>query len=1094
MKRAYLLAIGFLLLFSKGVNAQDDPLSPPSVVPSTPEAAALGKFIDVPVSHYTGVPQIGIPLCAVSEMGVGIDIALSYHGSGIKVDEIASRVGLGWSLSGQGSVTRSVRGTPDDYQGSGFLNTSITVADYFAATPIQQATWTIQNNTIGALDFESDMYYFNLPGGASGKFFFQQDGTPVMIPHNQDITINPVQNTAGHIEKWEITTANGLKYYLGKSQDGSKEAVDRTTSNTFTVQAGSGTTSFPETPAHFENYVTTWHLLEVVTPYNDVVEYAYEPITVSTSTVSFSGERSRLSGTGCGAGSSSYTQINNSRRRLQSITSENTTVAFTYGHNRQDLINDAALTKLSVFNNESTLIKEYRFTYDYFTSSIAHGNSVPFGDMDQRKKRLYLKELTETFAGSDNRQYEFEYDTTHILPDRLSFATDFWGYYNGKNNSTTHIPATEVFAQGQFFDTPGADRKVDSDYAKACSLKKIVYPTGGSTTYNFEGNMVQGGTAFFAATDYNLETIAFVNSTGNNAQVIEVPFTISNDPGNFNFPVQGIVDYSLQMYDTQGSPIPLCDPQGFDCPKVAVRDANNTLIADITNASGSIPIVQNGSYKLVVENYSADFGDKIDVFTTISGRRLLDPISPNAVFGGLRVKDVTLRDTDNSQILKKVYSYTQFDDANLSSGRALNPPTFVWDGLPCNSGPVVEVSSNPIFPMDNQGNYSVGYANVTEAFEGSETGKTEYTFHIEPLGQGDQTNVFDTNILGGLNDEFPNTPLHDLSYLRGLLLKQVHYRKNPNQSFSPIQQTVNTYHFRVTSERIQHSNIAMASRGNFHFANDYTNFSERFYMDSSENTTFFYNDSGALVNQLSQTTNYHYDSFPLHNQLTKTLTTNSEGNTTEVETKYAADVANISGLSGTQQNAISRLHANDLHRINTPIEVTTYEEGEKLSTQRTIYKDWGSDLVLPELVRTAKSNDGLEDRLEYTDYDSEGNILEVRQSNGSVTAYVWGYQQTYPVAKVENATRSQIEALSGFGNNFHAGAGALGQSQINQLRSLPNALVTTYTYKPMVGITSMTDTRGYTMYYEYDAFNRLTAIKDADNNLIEDYEYHYIGQ
>ncbi len=56
---------------------------------------------------------------------------------------------------------------------------------------------------------------------------------------------------------------------------------------------------------------------------------------------------------------------------------------------------------------------------------------------------------------------------------------------------------------------------------------------------------------------------------------------------------------------------------------------------------------------------------------------------------------------------------------------------------------------------------------------------------------------------------------------------------------------------------------------------------------------------------------------------------------------------------------------------------------------------------------------------------------------------------------------------------------------------LPGAQVTSFTYDPLVGISSMTDPKGYTTTYEYDQFNRLKSIKDADNNLLSDYEYHF---
>src|SRR5262245_2688761 len=66
-------------------------------VPS-PTAASLGKFGDVPVSYFTGIPQISIPLFTAKGRTLELPVSLSYHASGIKLEEIGGWVGMGWSL------------------------------------------------------------------------------------------------------------------------------------------------------------------------------------------------------------------------------------------------------------------------------------------------------------------------------------------------------------------------------------------------------------------------------------------------------------------------------------------------------------------------------------------------------------------------------------------------------------------------------------------------------------------------------------------------------------------------------------------------------------------------------------------------------------------------------------------------------------------------------------------------------------------------------------------------------------------------------------------------------------------------------------
>lgn len=53
------------------------------------------------------------------------------------------------------------------------------------------------------------------------------------------------------------------------------------------------------------------------------------------------------------------------------------------------------------------------------------------------------------------------------------------------------------------------------------------------------------------------------------------------------------------------------------------------------------------------------------------------------------------------------------------------------------------------------------------------------------------------------------------------------------------------------------------------------------------------------------------------------------------------------------------------------------------------------------------------------------------------------------------------------------------------------ALLTTYTHKPLVGVTSETDANNKTISYEYDELGRLLLTKDHEGNIIEQYEYNY---
>src|SRR5690349_2361229 len=78
------------------------------IVPPTPNATALGVYGAVPVSLHTGIPNISIPLYQMSGTDIQLPIELTYHASGVKVEQMASWVGLGWALNAGGVVTREV--------------------------------------------------------------------------------------------------------------------------------------------------------------------------------------------------------------------------------------------------------------------------------------------------------------------------------------------------------------------------------------------------------------------------------------------------------------------------------------------------------------------------------------------------------------------------------------------------------------------------------------------------------------------------------------------------------------------------------------------------------------------------------------------------------------------------------------------------------------------------------------------------------------------------------------------------------------------------------------------------------------------------
>ncbi|GAA3614606.1 RHS repeat domain-containing protein [Flavivirga amylovorans] len=254
---------------------------------------------------------------------------------------------------------------------------------------------------------------------------------------------------------------------------------------------------------------------------------------------------------------------------------------------------------------------------------------------------------------------------------------------------------------------------------------------------------------------------------------------------------------------------------------------------------------------------------------------------------------------------------------------------------------------------------------------------------------------------------------------------------------------------------------------------------------------------------------YHYGN-GLLNQLTS-VETNTSASTEKNVSKlsYPTDYSIEPYISMVDKNMVSPVIQSSQYIKENGVETF-------LSTSKTNYKEWYTDLIKPLSVQTSKEaiDNAFEEDIQFHSYYDNGNLKEISKKDGAHTVYIWGYHDEYPIAKIENVTYSQvssqvinIQALSDLDNDRTVDIintdgsiskigkeGDLREALRNLRSSLPNALVTTYTYDILVGITSVTDPKGYTMYYQYDDFNRLKQVKDADGKILSQNEYHYKGE
>lgn len=497
------------------VNGQ----SPPTF--ASPNAASLGKYGDIPVSYHTGTVDISVPIFTVKQGSLSLPITLSYHSSGIRVSELASWVGLGWSLNAGGMVTRTIHGGPDDdaWSEGTYATSDLGKRGWYGNGGVPSQLINCQNSTSflgslqqskangpngvtinpgcgcacwdyywdasqGYLDVEPDLYTFNF-NGYTGKFFFDASAVPHVMPE-QDVQIKPIfmVSNSKRFDGFEITTPDGFKYSFGGS--GATE---------ITKNDMSGAAAFKDPQTS-----TTWYLYRIMSPNGeDQINLTYTDENYSF------GNRGGHSvvvdalggviGTPAVASSIPGISLVSPGKRLTQITTSSgeTTINFTANTLREDLTstaglqgaNNSAMRLDRIDITSSQVCKRFTLSYAYFISSV-NCPSCPVEDFDT--KRLQLKSVQESDCLNSVvvPPYVFTYNSTP-LPRRYSLARDGWDYYNGADGNTGLI-SSDIVNPITGMPLGSANRTVTEDKMQAGILTQVSYPTGGSSSFVYEAH------------------------------------------------------------------------------------------------------------------------------------------------------------------------------------------------------------------------------------------------------------------------------------------------------------------------------------------------------------------------------------------------------------------------------------------------------------------------------------------------------------------------------------------------------------------------------------------------------------------------------
>ncbi|MDD3687973.1 MAG: hypothetical protein PHE56_14585, partial [Bacteroidales bacterium] len=743
MKRittTFLLLFILLKCFTENVHF-------PQFIPPSPNAQTFMKYGEYPVSSYTGVPNISIPIYTIQLKDITIPINFTYNASGIKVEEEASRVGLGWILNAGGIISQTIKGRYNDFDHGVYFNkynefkiddlhgfnnfieytvynrdfASFSVPDSFSITNFKSG---IYNSSIGCgiIEMAPDIFTYNFLG-YSGKFIFGRNGN-IIKENNDNIQIIPTINQTSSLplklESFKIITPDGTKYYFNQTEK----------------------SSFGQFVSSNNTYNSSFYLTKIETINKTVINFIYNKNGYTLGTYNRNHDFSF-----------SDININYSTHEIVTLSDiyyPGGHMHFNYVFDRLDYRSEPRIQSIQIYEQEINTSTWYLNPSSqdpmYFSAnfngieqptlerinSLIQPNVNNYNN-DWNTKRLKLNELKHVDKNNKSYSYKFSYNEVN-LPTKLSTAVDHWGYFNGETNHD-FIPAflhnvsttNDAVIEGINSST---NRDANEHYNQAFILKQIIYPTGGKTEFTYESNKFKMNNMendshsrdfMYSQQEVSIEgnSTTGLNNIPFHLKTFTIPYASGNPGGGHKSTLNMNLDLTLNSA-YKHRPI-----TGEPKLSISIMSGNN-IVWSYKYQSPETPDVNQFTgdtwhFTKIFDNidlYAGDYTLKIDcqegnmrlylndllfsIKRTIYPHEYLES-HPIGVGGGLRVKSVKNFDTANNLLNGKVFKYTNSEDNNdlNSTGKLMAYPHYQYafgkigaQGLLNNS-------------------YSVGYSEVT---------------------------------------------------------------------------------------------------------------------------------------------------------------------------------------------------------------------------------------------------------------------------------------------------------------------------------------------------------------------------------------------
>ncbi|WP_312901903.1 hypothetical protein [Chryseobacterium taichungense] len=1069
--------------------------------PTTANAYALDKVGKLPIDLFKGKANISIPIYNIKTENLNIPISISYNTGGIKLNELAGIVGLGWALNIPSNVTQNIFDKDDKYFSPYTKDVNVAYQNIRDVGVYDNDIRPyIEGLYSGIYDTKPDIFNFNLPN-INGSFIVN-NGIGYTIPHD-DIKVE----TYDDIKKIKIIDKEGNKFYL-------------TPKNIITSYSGETGSVTSSESLYSVDSIRTVSNKKITFLYNKTLSYSEKSINERANFLITQKPILGLFETSFPLPPYERYEGSNSNTEwlLTKIIFPDGEISLQYSDDnnlkttdsdiyRKDLnsVNGVALKKIVITNLAGNIVKDITFNYSYFESA-----SINKSYQDYRLK------LTEVKDNLQNNRYSFTYDESSPIPARNSNNDDYWGYINNLYNLETdsNLPQ-KIYTDytSQEISVPnGRNRNTNPIYSQLGTLVKIEYPTKGSKKLYYESNRT-----------YMTNTSYTDNYSESVASVIN------------KYPTDGSIDSNTNV-DTYVD-IPPALLAGKENPRLKIAfgnscQNNNDNINQIheTSCFGTAKYRGN-SYgsngvpkEFVIPSPTAEpirvmldrIGNCRCSYTVSLLSRKYNNTEVEIPLGGLRIKKVEDVNENNTTNIFN-YSYKYFDNlSNIYKDSGILNQPFQYTSL----------RKHHLRRMDEYGNEVVGEPYIEKYLVVSNSSGSYNSYGTSDIVTYSQ--VTESNDLGSTINIFTqNRATHRLyshvysdynNWKSGLLKKNV-VLNNLNDTLR-----IQDYKYEIKPLKNILSGYLPLNMKDISFAFDldiikyYKQISPSMTIEAElydVNKEYIAIESGKIENVeisdkeflgnkiIEKVNNYNYSDTDINKpiNLISEKTASPDHTITESSYQYAHEKNN--------QLMIDR------NMVGIPLETTTTQiiggTTKTLSKTETIYPTslptaQTGNLVLPTSVLSYDLQNPASSTTEvtYDKYDSKGNIQQYTTKDGISTAIIWGYNNTQPIAKVVGATYAQVSNLAtGIISASDTDASAVPNNDetailtaLDNFRkdsSMTGYQVTTYTYDPLIGVRSITPPSGIREVYLYDTANRLKEIREQNQTgkLLKEFKYNY---